>query len=521
MSNEKEFIESYCLATGQSLHLETRQVEGLPEEAFRIDENVLSFSSMSGLRNGINHSNSSVRKSQGIKQGTSTPSFGIRGVIEGFYGTPWTHKQRKKGLTLFAKKNMNTFILAPKDDPWQRFDWRTPFSEAFLTSTQELNEHSKALLIELSVCVSPGLTVSYSSQADVDALLVRYRQLLGIGVKRFGLLLDDIPGELQFESDRAVFATIAEAHAVFANKVLESLKREDSTASLFVCPLQYHGRGNEPYISELGAKLLPEIDLMWTGRQICSEYLDVFDAEKFLAGTSKKPFYWDNFPVNDVAMVHQLHVGPIQKREQKLGNHAVGLVANPMDRFESSLLPLITIADYLWDSENYDAETSWDHALQELVPVESDRSAVRHLFRNCFESCLAVDAAPDFGGVLGGATLAWRTGHSDKAAELFESYSNEVAKNYQTISKLEFSWPEIQNEITPWLKKYKAVGEALHEVAQILRKTPSINGHLQGTPETAEKVRKIRISLAQDPTRIFGDGLDLVLGELATELSVV
>jgi hypothetical protein len=37
----------------------------------------------------------------------------------------------------------------------------------------------------------------------------------------------------------------------------------------------------------------------------------------------------------------------------------------------------------------------------------------------------------------------------------------------------------------------------------------------------AEEVKAIRISLAQNPTRIFGDGLDLVLGELATELSVV
>lgn len=521
MSYIKEFIERYCLVTGQSLDLETQHVQGLAEEAFRIEGNILSFSSLSGLRNGINHCNSTVVKAQGIKQGTSAPSFGIRGVIEGFYGTPWTHDQRIKGLTLFAKKNLNTFILAPKDDPWQRFDWRTPFSDAFLTSTHELNTHSKDLLIELNVCVSPGLTVSYSSQADVDALLVRYRQLLGIGVKRFGLLLDDIPGELQFDSDRDAFSTIAEAHAAFANKVLESLKKVDAEASLFVCPLQYHGRGNEPYISEIGRKLSPEIDLMWTGRQICSEYLDVFDAEKFLAGTTKKPFYWDNFPVNDVAMVHQLHIGPIQKREQKLGSHAVGLVANPMDRFEASLLPLITIADYLWDSESYDADQSWNRALEELVPVEIDRNALRHLFRNCFESCLAVDAAPDFGGVLGGATLAWRTGRSDEAAELFESYSNAVAKNHQIIGTSDFSWPEIQGEITPWLRKYKAVGEALGEVAQILRDTPSINGHLKGTPEKAEKVRKIRISLAQDPTRIFGDGLDLVLGELATELSVV
>jgi hypothetical protein len=84
-----------------------------------------------------------------------------------------------------------------------------------------------------------------------------------------------------------------------------------------------------------------------------------------------------------------------------------------------------------------------------------------------------------------------------------------------------FSLPDLRREIDPWLRKYKQVGLALFEVSKILQRATFSNGRIVGLSGMAEEVKAIRISLAQNPTRIFGDGLDLVLGELATELSVV
>ena len=520
MKSFESFISQYCDLTQQEFDWKCEESQSVPKESFDYAGKVVRVSDNSGVRNAINTLNYHRAKQVKLSEGIHSPSFAIRGVIEGFYGTPWTHNQRKRGLVHFAKKNMNSFVFAPKDDPWQRFDWRTPFNENFLNTTEELVKLGRDLLIDISVCVSPGLTICYSSNDDLAALLVRYKQLHKIGVRRFGLLLDDIPGDLQFPEDQKNFSTLAEAHARLSNDVLIELSKLGDDVSLFVCPLQYHGRGHEPYISELGKKLNAKIDLMWTGRQICSEYLEVIDAKNFFSHTSKQPFYWDNFPVNDVAMVHQLHIGPIQKREIELGKHCVGLVANPMDRFEASLIPLTTIADYLWDSSHYRHEDSWESALQEFVTVERDRSALRHLFRNCFESCLAVDAAPDFGGMLGSVTLAWRTGKLEEASATLQAWSTQIEENFLVISSADFSWPELRREIGPWLNKYRNVGRALLEVSKIISSAHFNAGRLQGTDDLSNSVKKIRNSLAQDPTRIFGDGLDLVLGELATELSV-
>ncbi|MEN9672436.1 MAG: hypothetical protein RL553_701 [Planctomycetota bacterium] len=520
MKNSKDFLASYAKLLGFSLDVESIFNQSIPREGYQIlgtDKRMILFSDLSGLRNGFN----ALCRSNFNDEKINKPSFGVRGVIEGFYGKPWSHAQRLRGLNFFALHNMNTYILAPKDDPWQRFDWRTPLSDNFLNSTKELIERGEDLLIDVAVCISPGLTVKYSDDLDVDALMVRYRQLSKIGVTQFGLLLDDIPWELQFAEDQARYATIAQAQADFANRVLGKLLNEFASAKLFACPLQYHGRGSEPYITEFGKSLDSNIALMWTGRQICSEYLETVDAKFLAEKTNKMPYFWDNYPVNDVAMVHQLHVGPIENRDPNLGDFSYGLVANPMEKFELSLLPLATIGDYLWDSANYVAEKSWARALSLLVKNESDQNSFGHFLRNCFESCLSVNPAPEFSKLLGDATLQWRTNRKVEAIRLLQEYSKIMKSNVATLRSPSCSMPDWISESERWLVKYEKVADSLAEIAMILeRASVGPHGGLLGTSADIERVKQIRISLAQDPTRIFGDGLDLTLGELATELSV-
>ena len=209
MKNLDSFLKKYGELTEQTITVNFEESEKVPSDALDYLGETIQVSDLSGARNAINLVNQHARNSKELSKGLHHPSFAIRGVIEGFYGTPWTHNQRKRGLIHFAKKNMNSFIFAPKDDPWQRFDWRTPFQESFLKTTGELVQLGRDLLVDVSVCVSPGLTISYSSQEDLSALLVRYTQLYQIGVRRFGLLLDDIPGDLQYPEYKKNFATLA------------------------------------------------------------------------------------------------------------------------------------------------------------------------------------------------------------------------------------------------------------------------------------------------------------------------
>ena len=58
---------------------------------------------------------------------TGTPAFAERGIVEGFYGRPWTHEQRLDMIRFIGERGMNRFVYAPKDDPLMRREWARPY----------------------------------------------------------------------------------------------------------------------------------------------------------------------------------------------------------------------------------------------------------------------------------------------------------------------------------------------------------------------------------------------------------
>lgn len=480
---------------------------------------VIERSTYSGFRYALNIILKSLLLKKDFANQKHSPKFKKRGVIEGFYGTPWTHEQRLRGISHFADFGFNRYLLAPKDDPWHRYDWRSPLSDDFLNRLSDLMAEANKNAVTFAVAVSPGLTVEYSNSCDVSSIMVRFKQLHAIGVREFGLFLDDIPARLQSVKDIAKFRNVMQAHSYYCNAVWTELKNLDSENSLAICPMQYHGKATEEYITEFGSALDPALELIWTGREICSEYLDISDAEVFKANTNHVPLYWDNYPVNDVAMLHELHVGPIEGREKGLENYSLGYFANPMDRFELSLISLSTIGDYLWDTDCYDAQNSWEYSLNLLMANPEDRAAIRNLLRACFESCLRVNPAPDFGDMLEQASFFWKTGKPTHAGKLIADHSNQMLIDVATIKSADFSQPLWRAESLKWLTKFEAVGKALSEIAHILNTSGiSSNSNLKGSATDLAKIVEIRDSLNLDPTRIFGNGLDMTLAELADEI---
>jgi hyaluronoglucosaminidase len=448
------------------------------------------------------------------------PDFPVRGVVEGFYGKPWSHAQKLKGIEFFADCNMNTYFLAPKDDPLQRFNWRSPFTAEYLEATRELIERGKLHGIDFVMCVSPGLSVEYSNEADVDSVVHRFKQLTDLGSTHFGMLWDDIAWEMQHDSDNARYASIAAAHADFTNRVWTKLIAYNEKAQLTVCPMHYAGRGNEPYVVDLGRELMSRINLMWTGRSICSEYLDIADAVIFERSALRPPLYWDNFPVNDGGMQVNLYIGPVRGREKGLHKYAAGLLSNPMLQFEASQIPISTIGEYLWDTENYNPGQAWERALLQMMPHEADRAALRHFLRTSMGTTVGGDPAPDLRQVFRAGVSAWRAGDMPKAAKVFRSEGEVIIANCKYLQDSNFSYPEIITEIQPWLVKYQAGGETLVGLAEILL-TCSYDSSkmiITGPVDAPLKLRELAENLDNIKKNLFGDQIVGPLHELAAEL---
>lgn len=137
----------------------------------------------------------------------------------------------------------------------------------------------------------------------------------------------------------------------------------------------------------LGKRIPSDVKIFWTGRSICSQEQDSRDTVYFFKNTLHKPFYWDNYPVNDTDMAYEMHLGPIKGRDSDLYKYSEGLVCNVMGYKEASMIPVITVADYLWNSLEYDEETSLKRAILELVG-EKDISDFIKFSKFCLKSCL-------------------------------------------------------------------------------------------------------------------------------------
>ena len=446
--------------------------------------------------------------------------FAVRGVVEGFYGKPWSHEQRLRGLKNFGDFNMNTYFLAPKDVPWQRFNWRQPFQSDFLNSTEELIQVGRLNAIDIVTCVSPGLSVKYCDENDVDAVITRYKQLFDLGARHFGLLWDDIAWELQHQEDMDTYLSTAAAHADFTNRVWSKLVALDSKVSLTVCPMHYSGRGNEPYLQEIGRQLHSRINLMWTGRSIISEYLDISDAVIFERTTLRSPMYWDNFPVNDGSLQKNLFIGPIRSREVGLHKYSAGLLSNPMLQFEMSQIPLFTIGEYLWNSSTYDPDKSWEKALVHLIHNEKDRLALRKFMRTSMGSAVGGDPAPDLRQVFRKGVTLWRAGELEQSGQVFIDAGKEIIENHAYLKSSDFSRHEMIAEIEKWLEKYLIGGEVLQGLGNILRlcKFNKEKRCIFGSVEQVEQLAQLKERLEAHRKNLFGDQIEGPINELMAEL---
>ena len=448
------------------------------------------------------------------------PDFAVRGVVEGFYGKPWTHEQRLRGLKNFGDFNMNTYFLAPKDVPWQRFNWRQPFESEFLSSTQELIEVGRLNAIDIVTCVSPGLSVKYSDEKDVDAVITRYKQLFDLGARHFGLLWDDIAWELQHQEDIDTYLSTAAAHADFTNRVWAKLLALDPKVALTVCPMHYSGRGNEPYLHEVGRALHSRINLMWTGRSIISEYLDISDAVIFERTTLRPPMYWDNFPVNDGGLQKNLYIGPVRGREVGLHKYSAGLVSNPMLQFEMSQIPLFTIGEYLWNSASYNPDISWEKALVHLIVNEKDRLALRNFMRTSMGTAVGGDPAPDLRKVFRAGVTHWRAGELELSGQVFIDAGQEIIENHNFLTSPEFSRPEMIVEVEKWLEKYLIGGEVLKGLGKVLKQCTFNTDKrcISGTSQQVDQLAQLKDRLEAHRKNLFGDQIEGPINELMAEL---
>ena len=377
------------------------------------------------------------------------PLFAVRGYIEGFYGKPWSNENRRMMLDLMSFYGMNTYYYAPKDDPYHRDKWSELYPEEELSALSDLATLCREKFVDFHYCIAPGLSMKYSSEEDFEKLCCKAEQLYNAGIRNFGLLVDDIPEDLWFDEDKAAFDGEAiNAHIMLSDKFRNFLKSKDSECTLTVCPLQYHGRGDEYYISKLGQGISGDIDIFWTGKNICSQEITVREAVIFENATNRQPLYWDNFPVNDAEMYNEMHIGYLNGREADLYRYSRGIVSNTMEYTLSSRIPLLTVCDYLWNPVSYDGFESWQKACE--IILGDEKELFMPLLDNLLTSCLKVENSPMLNETL---NLAQQQFFSDDIAGAIATVTDYIAALEKCCTTLKTLDNPMVSELETWLEK--------------------------------------------------------------------
>lgn len=278
------------------------------------------------------------------------------GLIEGFYGIPWSWTERKRLISEMAATGLGSYLYCPKWDAKHRAQWREPYSEAEMASFTEVIDHADSLGVSFSFGISPFIDYD-ASDGDYETLRDKIVPFLRAGARSFTLLADDI----EFDTASPVDGLMGAVHADVANRLLEDLKAEfPGTAMAFVPTVYSDDRlqsfpEGEAYLQEL-ASLDPDIAIMWTGTDTSASTMEAADMVEFTRITGRKPLIWDNFWANDGGdgFVGRILLGPFTGRTPDLPDAVLGIMHNPGIQGALTRLDVATFAAWTASPDDWD-----------------------------------------------------------------------------------------------------------------------------------------------------------------------
>jgi hypothetical protein len=276
-----------------------------------------------------------------------TPELGL---IEGFYGRPWPAADRAAAVTALAPHGYRFYLHAPKADALLRRRWRELHPDAEALALADFAAHCRARSVRFGIGLSPYELYREFDAGGREALAAKLAHLDQIGVNDLAILFDDMRGDLpDLAKNQAEIVAFA-AERTRATRII-------------VCPSYYSddpvldrvfGQRPADYLSELGRRLDPAIHLMWTGDEVCSRELSPGALERVAEQLGRKPFLWDNYPVNDGPRMSQhLHLRAFSGRPASLAGHVAAHGINVAVQPWLTLAPAISLAMSYAEGERY------------------------------------------------------------------------------------------------------------------------------------------------------------------------
>lgn len=384
------------------------------------------------------------------------PTIKYRGVVEGFYGTPWTTADRISQLKFYGTIKANTYIYGPKDDPFHSSPhWRKPYPPDEARDIKQLVDIAQAHFVHFVWAIHPGKDIQWT-QEDRMNVLRKFEAMYELGVRAFAVFFDDISGE----------GTDAHKQAALMNFLTEEfVEAKGDVIPLFLCPTEYTKSWADPgpdgYLSILGRELDPSIQIMWTGDHVVSDI--TMETLKWVMKRIQRPaLVWWNFPVSDYVKDHLL-LGPAEGLEKGIDSRLMaGILSNPMEHAEASKPAIFGLANYAWNTKDYRPIHSWKQSIDLRFP-HSAKAYKLFAENNCDPgkswSSYTREESWEISPYLDSLSKAIYTGAEKSAVlDIVENYFENI-RDAASIIRQANDKPVLIKELSPWLNSFTRLGE--------------------------------------------------------------
>lgn len=415
------------------------------------------------------------------------PDIQFRGFIEGFYGS-WSHSNRLSLLEYCGQYKMNTYIYGPKNDPYHYGQWKDPYPDDKLAELAELVETGKKSGVNVVWAAHVGGRTDLSD-TDIEALEAKFDQLYSVGFRQFALFFDDS----STNNTRLV---------EYVNKIQhEYVDAKGDVKPLIFCPQYYRKSGaNISYLQNL-AKFDERVQIMWTGDNVVSP-IEQQAVDWITNLIQRDVFIWWNWPVNDLGRANLMHLGPTEAAENGI-QHISGVTSNPMNQAQASKVALYSIADYVWNTQDYDSDSSWKRGIHSVITDDEAASEAFAIFaQNCSAAPMSFSSA-DESVYMKPAIEALKTALINEedptaAADELNGYLQELDDAAALLQGYKGT-NNLSGEIGPWLDTARKTAEAGQYVLAMLDVFDNLcdeNGNpdseaINGAMQTIEMARSL------------------------------
>lgn len=406
-----------------------------------------------------------------------------RGIIEGFYGLPYSLDVRKDLMRYMMRYKMNTYVYGPKCDDYHSNHWKDPYptsitaqQEAWGYMTQDkmkqLCDVAHQTKVNFVWAIHPGNALMNSSTVVTD-VMKKFESMYGLGVRQFAVFCDDVsvPSDdagMKTTADRitALQQAIEKKWNVVGANPLDTVKALRFTPQIYCRGFA----GSEDQFNRFFQALstMPaNVTVYYTGGGVWSIPNDG-DLNTVQNQFGRQVIWWWNYPCNDNG-TGPSEIYPLDMKSNfvdmpNVGGGSLpseitaskqGIICNPMAQGEVSKTAVFSAGDFGWNNKAFDNMNSWEASIKSLFPGNEQATAAYRF--------LAPYLSKNDPASLNTLISNYKT--QKNPADLISLMDN-IVKQCDVLSSMETSTKDNErlmwNDIKPWVRR-------LHDMAQLTK----------------------------------------------------